>query len=131
MDNTQRFLDALERHDVDAAVELLAPDVTWRTPMSMDGSQRTGVTSGREDVEARLRQLDAWFDQVRFADRRTSRAEGATTTFVQANGDFVTKDGRPYRNVYVFRFDWRGGQLATWEEYANPVTVRLLEQGHG
>jgi ketosteroid isomerase-like protein len=42
---------------------------------------------------------------------------------VQSNGDFVTADGRPHRNVYVFRFDWRDGKIASWEEYANPITI--------
>jgi hypothetical protein len=37
------------------------------------------------------------------------------------DGDFTT-DGRPYRNVYVFRIDWRGDRIAHVEEYGNPVT---------
>lgn len=38
-------------------------------------------------------------------------------------GDFVTATGRPHRNVYVFRFDWRGGQLVAGVEYLNPMTI--------
>ncbi|WP_460523375.1 nuclear transport factor 2 family protein [Flindersiella endophytica] len=263
MESTQQFLDALERRDLDAAIALLDPDVTWTTRMAADGSQTPGVISGREGVAARLRQLGSWFDKISFLDRRLSLVatapadaddsarpivastpdepgrsgrlnaesdsgtgsgsgtasssdgggggssgasstdpgsgggsgasstgtgsggssgasstdrgsgsnagsssdgngssasssgdsqirdaastsetgaggstslgghtpDGSASTFVQTNGDFQTRDGRPYRNVYVFRFDWRGGRMKAWEEYANPVTIQRLEQG--
>ncbi len=49
-------------------------------------------------------------------------ADGATT-FVQTRGDFLTIDSRPYRNVYVVRFDWLDDKIVSWEEYANPITI--------
>jgi ketosteroid isomerase-like protein len=60
---------------------------------------------------------------ARFIDRRITASASRATTFVQARGDFVTADGRPYQNVYVFRFDWRNGKIMSWEEYANPMTI--------
>ena len=60
---------------------------------------------------------------ARFIDRRITVSADGATTFVQARGDFLTTDGRPYRNVYVFRFDWRAGTIVSWEEYANPMTI--------
>jgi ketosteroid isomerase-like protein len=129
MDNTVRFLDALERRDIDAAEELMAPDVTWVLRMMTDGAQEPHVISGRDQVVARLSEIVSWFERVAFADRRVSRVEGTPATFVQADGDFQTTDGRAYRNVYVFRFDWQDGKIRSWEEYANPVTIQKLEQG--
>lgn len=221
MEHTQRFVDALEQRDLDTAIALLDPEVTWTTRMAADGSQTPGVLTGREQVAARLRELGSWFDKISFLDQRLSivatapprsddnahatdadrgtvtgrspsvydaggagdisgkarsaslagspgaspggRASsgststdhsdsdsdsassvspadnadggsaltggGSASTFVQTNGDFQTRDGRSYRNVYVFRFDWQNGKMAAWEEYANPVTIRHLEQG--
>lgn len=127
---TTRFMNALERQDLDAVAELLAPDVTWTLRMTMDGSQRPSLVQGREQVTAKLREITSQFDRVAFTDQRVSLVEGGTTAFVQVNGDFHTVDGRAYRNVYVFRFDWRDGKMSAWEEYANPVTIRNLEQPH-
>ena len=56
----------------------------------------------------------------------------SSTRFVQARGDFVAVDGRPYQNVYVFRFDWRQGKIVSWEEYANPIIIiRAFPQQYG
>jgi ketosteroid isomerase-like protein len=60
--------------------------------------------------------------RIRFADQRVSVVADGRTSFVQANGDFTTADGRPYNNVYVFRLDWRDGRVVSGEEYFNPVT---------
>jgi ketosteroid isomerase-like protein len=78
-------------------------------------------------VMARLNELGSWFERIAFADRRVSLVDG-DTTFVQTNGDFLTVDGYAYRNVYVFRFDWRDEKMISWEEYANPVIIRQLEE---
>jgi ketosteroid isomerase-like protein len=64
----------------------------------------------------------AGMGRIEFTDVRVSVAAGGRTSFVQADGDFTTADGRPYRNVYVLRFDWRGGRIVGGEEYSNPVT---------
>jgi ketosteroid isomerase-like protein len=69
---------------------------------------------------------------AKFIDRRITAAADRATTFVQARGDFVTADGRPYQNVYVFRFDWSDGKIVSWEEYANPITIiRAFPEQYG
>jgi ketosteroid isomerase-like protein len=44
--------------------------------------------------------------------------------FVEARGDFLTLDGRPYRNVYLIKlvFD-DAGAVTRIEEWTNPVTA--------
>lgn len=130
MESTELFLAALERHDLDTVTTLLEPDITWTLRQRSDGVPTPYVMRGREKVMARLRELDSRFERVSFTDRRISPIAGQDTTFVQTTGDFRTTDGRPYQNVYVFRFDWRDGRLASWEEYANPVVIQTLEQGN-
>lgn len=84
-----------------------------------DGEPARGVQA----FGSRLGSISALMKSARFIDRRITASADAGTTFVQARGDFVTTDGRPYQNVYVFRFDWRDGKIVSWEEYANPLTI--------
>jgi ketosteroid isomerase-like protein len=121
---TNRFLDLLEAGDREGVGGMLSAHVTWTTPLTatgdLDDAERV---EGREAFQARLGSIGAMVRSARFVDRRVTTSADGTTTFVQTRGDFHSADGRPYRNVYVFRFDWRGGKLVAWEEYANPVTI--------
>ena len=47
------------------------------------------------------------------ADRSSGRALAA--------GAMVTADGKPYRNRYVFRFDFESGRIKSAREYYNPI----------
>jgi ketosteroid isomerase-like protein len=78
---------------------------------------------GRDAVESRLGAIGGMMRSARFGDRRMTVSADGGTTFVQTRGDFRTADDRPYRNVYVFRLDWRDDKIVSWEEYANPVTI--------
>jgi ketosteroid isomerase-like protein len=121
---TLTFLDLLEAREQDSVVAMLESDITWTTPMTATGdADDAEVIEGREAFRARLALLGAMISSVRFTDRRVTVDGPGTTTFVQARGDFRTAAGRPYRNTYVFRLDWRDGRIRSWEEYANPVTV--------
>lgn len=118
----ERFLDTLEHRDHAAIAAMLTPDAQWVFRMSLDGSPEPETAAGRDQVLAKVAEIAGLLSEVRFTDRRITDA-GAGTVFVQTNGDFRAADGRPYRNVYVFRLDWRDGRLASWEEYNNPVTI--------
>ncbi len=132
VDQTNRFLNLLEVGDRAGMAEMLDDQVVWSAPLSSDGSQDGEPARGREAFGSRLGSIGALMKSARFIDRRITASADATTTFVQANGDFVTTDDRPYRNVYVFRFDWRDGKIVSWEEYANPITIiRTFPQVYG
>jgi len=62
----------------------------------------------------RLRAISELMRSARLIDRRIMVWADGATTFVQARGDFVIAAGRPYQNVYVFRFDWRDGKIVSW-----------------
>lgn len=123
VDTTNRFLDLLEGGDRRGMAEMLDVDVVWSTPMSSESSPETHPARGREAFGSRLGSIGGLMKSAKFIDRRVTASSDAATTFVQTNGDFVTADGRPYQNVYVFRFDWRDGKIVSWEEYANPLTI--------
>jgi ketosteroid isomerase-like protein len=123
VDQTNRFLDLLEAGDHAHMAGMLDDHVVWSAPMSWASTEGGEPARGRKAFESRLGAITGLMRSVRFTDRRITASVGQATTFVQAKGDFVTADGRPYRNVYVFRFDWRDGKIVSWEEYANPITI--------
>ncbi len=120
---TNRFLDLLETGDQAAIAAMLDDQIVWSTPMSADGAADGDTARGLQAFGARVGAIASLMQSASFTDRRITASADEVTTFVQARGAFVTADGRPYRNVYVFRFDWRDGKIVTWEEYANPVTI--------
>jgi ketosteroid isomerase-like protein len=131
LDQTNRFLDVLESADRPAMAEMLDDEVVWSAPMSFSGNAADGHPAdtdparGREAFESRLASISSLMRSARFVDRRITVSADGATTFVQTQGEFVTTDDRPYRNVYVFRFDWRDDKITSWEEYANPITILL------
>ncbi len=121
---TNRFLDLLEAGDRAGVGRMLHPDVVWSALMTASGD--AGDADRAEGIAAfqsRINSIAALNRSARFTDRRVTTSAAGLTTFVQTQGDFRTTDGRPYRNVYVFRFDWRDGRIVSWEEYANPITI--------
>jgi ketosteroid isomerase-like protein len=123
VDQTNRFLDLLESGDQAGIADVLDDQVVWSAPMSSGGAEDGEPARGRQPFGSRLGSISGLMRSAKFIDRRITASADATTTFVQTKGDFVTADRRPYRNVYVFRFDWRDGKIVSWEEYANPLTI--------
>lgn len=123
VNQTNRFLNLLERGNEAGLAVILDDQVVWSTPMTSDGAEDGGPARGREAFGSRLASIGGLMRSAKFIDRRITASADNATTFVQTRGDFVTADGRPYQNVYVFRFDWRDGRIVSWEEYANPITI--------
>jgi len=132
VDQTNRFLDLLEAGNQAGMADMLDDQVVWSAPMSAGPTEDSEPARGREAFGSRLGSISELMRSARFTDRRITASADTATTFVQARGDFVTVDGRPYQNVYVFRFDWREGKIVSWEEYANPITIlRTFPQQYG
>jgi ketosteroid isomerase-like protein len=123
VDQTNHFLNLLETGNEAGLADILDDQVVWSTPMSSGGAADGESARGREAFGARLAAIGGLMTSARFVDRRITASADNATTFVQTRGDFVTADGRPYQNVYVFRFDWCDGKIVSWEEYANPITI--------
>jgi ketosteroid isomerase-like protein len=133
VDQTNRFLDLLEAGNQASVADFLDDQVVWSAPMSFSGAGEGEPAHGREAFGSRLAAIGGLMRSAKFVDRRITGSADNATTFVQTRGDFVTSDGRPYQNVYVFRFDWRDGKIVSWEEYANPITILRAfpdEYGH-
>ncbi|EFC86058.1 nuclear transport factor 2 family protein [Parafrankia sp. EUN1f] len=121
---TLDFFRAMERRETATMEAMLAPDATWRVAMSFSGDRADQSYFGdRAAALANLRQISTMVSTVRFVDTRVSVTGDGATSFMQANGDFVTAAGKPYRNTYVFRLDWREDLITQVEEYTNPITI--------
>ena len=121
---TRAFLRAFEGEDLRAVAAMLSPEVTLTMPITFSGAQEPDtVFVGREQVLGYFESVFATMRRIDFVDVRVSIVTGGRTSFVEAKGDLSSVDGRPYRNVYVFRFDWLpDGRIAGGAEYANPIT---------
>jgi ketosteroid isomerase-like protein len=66
------------------------------------------------------------YRRIGFVDGVVTPSSDGRVIFVEARGDFVTLDGRSYRNVYLFKlvFDDEGA-VTRIEEWTNPVTASL------
>jgi ketosteroid isomerase-like protein len=125
-----RFVEVAQREDAAALAALMAEDVSIALPMSATGDPADARRfEGREATMAYFqRNFDA-LERIAFSALEVSVVEGGAAAFVEAAGDFVTADGRPYRNVYVFRVDVEDGRIADIVEYVNPVPFAVTFGG--
>jgi ketosteroid isomerase-like protein len=120
---TYLLLAALENEDRATVEKLTSDNATLTLPMALSGNRDDAARFvGKDQVLGYIDQLFTGMSVVDFNQVRVTSSDSGRTTFVQANGDFVTADGRPYKNVYIFRYDWKDGRLQAAEEYANPTT---------
>lgn len=120
---TRALLEAIQRKDSAAVADLIHPDATLTVLLSLTGEpEDAGRWVGKDQVLAYHEGAFARMGRIAFTGVRVSVADRGASSFVHAAGDFTTADSRSYRNVYLFRFDWRAGLVARIEEYANPIT---------
>ncbi len=124
---TRQFIQAVEQEDMAAVSALVDPEATLVLKMTLTGEQEPDmIFEGREQILGYVQSNFDAMETIRFINQRITVSRDGRTSFVEADGDFVSADGRPYRNVYVFRFDWCDGRIIGSAEYANPITFLQL-----
>ena len=123
----EAFFGLKEKHDLDGLTALFADDVVYTFPLPASGAQENWfVYDGKEaTIEYQRKTLDA-FLQLKMRDMQISISESGAVVFVESRGDYVSKEGKPYNNVYVFKFVLENGKISKVFEYANPVTYAIL-----
>ena len=123
----ETFFSTKEKHDLEGLTALFADNIVYTFPLPASGAQENWFVYDGKDatVEYQRKTLDA-FSQLRMCDVQITTTAGGDTVFVEARGDYVSKEGKPYNNVYIFKFVLEGGKIAKVFEYANPVTYALL-----
>jgi ketosteroid isomerase-like protein len=126
---TQALIAALEREDLDVILARLTEEVQLVLPLAPDGNNEpTHVDrfTGRHAVRNLLWRTFLAYRRVDFVDSVITPSSDGGVVFVEARGDFLTLDGRSYRNVYLIKlvFD-DAGAVTRIEEWTNPVTAAL------
>ncbi|APU14867.1 SnoaL-like domain [Actinoalloteichus fjordicus] len=125
------FVAAMEAKDLSAVVDMIDRDVELTVALSFTGEPEPAARFvGDEQVLGYLTGVFTNMATIDFVDERVSVTADGATSFRQANGDFTTADGRPYRNAYVVRLDGHEGRLprsrstATRSPTARPSAIR-------
>ena len=123
----ESFFSTKEQHDLQSLVALFADNIVYTFPLPASGAQENWfVYNGKKaTTEYQRKTLDA-FSQLKMRDMQITVSDGGETVFVECRGDYVSKEGKPYNNVYVFKFVMENGKIAQAFEYANPVTYAML-----
>jgi len=123
----EALIAALEHENLDAILARLAEDVDVALALAPDGNNdptHIDRFAGRQATRAMLWRTFFAYRQIDFVDDVITPSSDGRVVFVEARGDFVTLDGRPYRNVYLIKlvFD-DAGAVTRIEEWTNPVTA--------
>lgn len=124
---TETLIAALEREHLDTILTRLAEDIDVVLPLAPDGNNdptHVDRFAGRQAVRALLWRTFLAYRRIAFEDDVITPSSDGRVIFVEARGDFLTLDGRPYRNVYLIKlvFD-DAGAVTRIEEWTNPVTA--------
>ena len=123
----ERFYAAKESHDLESLAALFADDLMYIFPLPASGAQEDWfVYDGKEATMAYQRRTSEAFSQLRMRDREMTISEDGGTVFMECRGDYITTDGRPYKNIYMFKFTIAKGKIQKVREYCNPVTYAVL-----
>jgi ketosteroid isomerase-like protein len=117
------FFRALSDRDISIASAVFTEQTVEIIPFAMaGGTEPERVFNGKDAVLGYLQTILDNFKQADMVDRKTFITDDGTTVFVEGRGDLILKKtGRPYRNIYVFKFGISDGKITEIREYANPV----------
>lgn len=121
------FFAANERHDLDAVIADFADDIHYVFPLAANGQASPWfVHDGRETVVEYQRTLLQSFSRIRMLDQDLTVSVDGDQVFASSRGEYRTREGTSYTNVYLFRFELANNQIVRVTEYCNPVTYAQL-----
>jgi ketosteroid isomerase-like protein len=126
---TEALIADLEHKDLQAILARLATEVKLVLPLAPDGNNdptHIDRFEGRQAVRGLLWRTFLAYRRISFVDSDITPSSDGRVIFVETRGDFLTLDGRSYRNVYLIKlvFD-DAGEITGIEEWTNPVTASL------
>jgi ketosteroid isomerase-like protein len=127
--STEVLIAALEREDLKSILAGMDEEVNLVLPLAPDGNNdptHIDRFEGRQAVRSLLWRTFLAYRRINFVDSVITPSSDGRVIFVEARGDFLTLDGRSYRNVYLIKlvFD-DAGAVTGIEEWTNPVTASL------
>lgn len=122
------YLEALQHQDVEALGALVTEDFVLEVPFDAAGTNdpRNALSwHGREDYLANYCAIFPRIAVHRINDIVVRPTTDPDIVYAEAMGDMTLIDGAPYKNLYVFRFDFRDGKICGLKEFCNPVTAAV------
>ena len=123
----REYLRALQAKDKAAILAILADDFQLVVPCALSGVNDYGIAtwSGRTGPNGADINLDKTFKQIEpicYPSLEFTAGANADIAFAEGLGEMRMVTNRPYRNMYIFRFDSAAGKLKRIREYVNPIT---------
>jgi ketosteroid isomerase-like protein len=124
-----RYIDAINRSDLDTQKELYAEDAVFEMPYAPEGFDRKIV--GRDNIIAFLQTVSTLTDAENLHDIRLDTYHSDPGEVIaEFNSDMVMKPtGAAYRNEYVARFTVRDGRITRFAEYYDPIRLVIALGG--
>ncbi len=127
--STEALIAALEHEDLESILAGMDEEVTLVQPLAPDGNNdptHIDRFEGRRAVRSLLWRTFLAYRRINFVDSVITPSSDGRVIFVETRGDFLTLDGRSYRNVYLIKLVFDDvGAVTGIEEWTNPVTASL------
>lgn len=119
----RRYIDAINRRDVDTKRALLAEDAVFEMPYAPDGFERR--ITGRGSIIAFVETVPSIIDAENLHDVRVDSYHSDPGEIVaEYRSDTVIKPtNAEYRNEYIGRFTVRDGRITRFAEYYDPIRL--------
>jgi ketosteroid isomerase-like protein len=117
----KRAWACVSRHDFNAMLDLLDPDVIWKIP-SMPAVPFAGIWRGREGVLEFFQTVATAQEIVEFAPEAFI-AEGQTVVVLGNFANRVISTGKTARSAWVQVRTVKAGKLTSMHEYVDTLTV--------
>ncbi|MCK1819199.1 nuclear transport factor 2 family protein [Streptomyces sp. XM83C] len=119
----RRSLRLLLAKDIPAWVDLWAEDGVAEFPFAPDGWPRR--LEGKEAVAAYMRHHPDHFDLHDFPDLHIHRTDDPHTVVAETRGvGRLVQTGAPFDMTYIVVVTVRGGRIASYRDYWNPLAVQ-------
>jgi ketosteroid isomerase-like protein len=124
-----RFIDAINRSDLDTQRELFAEDAVFEMPYAPDGFERR--FAGRDKIMAFLETVLDLTDAENLHEIRLETYHSDPGEVIaEFKSDMIMKPtGAEYRNEYVARFTIREGKVTRFVEYFDPIRLVIALGG--
>jgi ketosteroid isomerase-like protein len=126
---TKALIAALEREDLEGIQARLSDEIQLVLPLAPDGNNdptHVDQFAGRQAFRNLMWRTFLAYRRIAFVDSVITPSSDGQVIFVEARGDFLTLDGRSYRNVYLIKLVFDDvGAVTRIEEWTNPVTAAL------
>jgi ketosteroid isomerase-like protein len=127
--SAEALIAALEHENLESILAGMDEEVTLVLPLAPDGNNdptHVDRFEGRQAVRNLLWRTFLAYRRISFVDSVITPSSDGRVIFVEARGDFLTLDGRSYRNVYLIKLVFDDvGAVTGIEEWTNPVTASL------